>query len=382
MAERVTIQDIADALGVSRNTVSKAINNTGVLAEATRERVLRKAVEMGYKQFSYVSLPPSYQSAANAPDGNSVPAAARLSVSLPELKDVNPRKTGVISLLTTQNLGNSHFSSTMLDRFQRGLTEAGYSFMIHRVTEDNLSHMELPSSFRPEMNDGILCIEMFDPDYSEMICSLGIPTLFVDAAAVYFGKKLPSDILLMDNRTEIQTFIQEMIRQGYTRFGFIGETGHCISFYERFAAMREVLFRAGLPYEPSFTISSYKEIVRYPDSKTYQDYLTDALKKIPQIPEVFICANDFVAMDAIIACRNLGIRVPEDVMLCGFDDSPESRVMLPTLTSIHIHSQIMGHSAVSLLLSRIREPSLNYRTAYTETSLIYRDSTKKQAEED
>nr|WP_296908416.1 LacI family DNA-binding transcriptional regulator [uncultured Marvinbryantia sp.] len=56
MAGRVTIQDIADALGVSRNTVSKAINNTGILADSTRERILQKAVEMGYKQFSYLSL--------------------------------------------------------------------------------------------------------------------------------------------------------------------------------------------------------------------------------------------------------------------------------------------------------------------------------------
>ena len=56
MAGRVTIQDIADALGVSRNTVSKAINNTGILADATRDRILKKAVEMGYKQFSYVKF--------------------------------------------------------------------------------------------------------------------------------------------------------------------------------------------------------------------------------------------------------------------------------------------------------------------------------------
>ena len=49
MAERITIQDIADALGLSRNTVSKAINNTGILADATREKVLKKAIELGYK---------------------------------------------------------------------------------------------------------------------------------------------------------------------------------------------------------------------------------------------------------------------------------------------------------------------------------------------
>ena len=52
--KRVTIQDIADELGVSRNTVSKAINNADGLAEATREKILQKATEMGYKQFSYI----------------------------------------------------------------------------------------------------------------------------------------------------------------------------------------------------------------------------------------------------------------------------------------------------------------------------------------
>ena len=52
MKKKATIQDIADALGISRNTVSKAINNSGGLAESTREKILQKAVEMGYKQFS------------------------------------------------------------------------------------------------------------------------------------------------------------------------------------------------------------------------------------------------------------------------------------------------------------------------------------------
>ena len=73
--------------------------------------------------------------------------------------------------------------------------------------------------------------------------------------------------------------------------------------------------------------------------------------------------------------RKLGYSIPEDVYICGFDDSPESKIVMPPLTTIHIHSQIMGFSAVHLLISRIKNPSLNYRTIYTETSLIYRDST-------
>lgn len=70
MATRVTIQDIANELQLSRNTVSKAINNTGVLADATREKILRKAAEMGYKQFAY--LPLFQPDGPPAPDRKSV----------------------------------------------------------------------------------------------------------------------------------------------------------------------------------------------------------------------------------------------------------------------------------------------------------------------
>ena len=74
--------------------------------------------------------------------------------------------------------------------------------------------------------------------------------------------------------------------------------------------------------------------------------------------------------------RKLGKSVPEDVLMCGFDDAPESRIMTPTLTTVHNHTQIMAFTAIHLLMTRMKEPTLDYRTVYTATELIYRDSTK------
>ncbi len=68
-------------------------------------------------------------------------------------------------------------------------------------------------------------------------------------------------------------------------------------------------------------------------------------------------------------------------MLCGFDDSPESRKMFPTLTTVHIHTQIIAFSATQLLISRIEEPSLDFRRVYTATDLVIRESTGKVLEE-
>ena len=153
MAAKVTIQDIADALGVSRNTVSKAINNTGVLAADTRDKVLKKAQEMGYKQFSYINI-----SEISRPSPVSDTAVSR-----------------EIALFSGNFLGNSHFASTMLDKFQRELAQLGYSLTMYRVTRDEMKDLQLPASFQPERTAGIACIEIFDHPYCQMLCGLNFP---------------------------------------------------------------------------------------------------------------------------------------------------------------------------------------------------------------
>lgn len=348
MAERVTIQDIADALGVSRNTVSKAINNTGVLADATREKILQKAMEMGYKQFSYVNI-------ANI--------------------GKKPQPAGEIALFFTGFIGNSHFSSTMLDKFQRELSQLGYSFTMHRITPETANALELPVSFYKEKTSGIICIEMFNRKYDDMLCELGIPILFVDTPVIGLEKPLRADCLYMENQSGIYCFTQEMIRRGKKNIGFIGESLHCQSFFERYMGYRNAMYLSGISCREDWSITGNKEGAEKPGGAEYRDYLAECLQRLDALPEVFICANDFVALDAMHAFRKLGISVPDDIWLCGFDDSPESKVVTPTLTTIHIHSQIMGFSAVHLLISRIKEPSLNFRIMHTETSLIYREST-------
>ncbi len=355
MKTRVTIQDIAEELGISRNTVSKAINNTGILADATREKVLKKAAEMGYKQFSYVKVVDS---------------------GMPVLALSAPKENAEIALFITNLLGNSHFATVMLDKFQKELSGLGYTLTMHRILSEEIDSLTLPASFSIERTAGIICIEMFDYNYDKMICNLGLPVLLIDAPAPCFKEPLEADILLMDNQSNIYLFIQEMIRRGKTNIGFIGKHLHCQSFFERYTAYRQALFLSGLPCPDAYCITGNPPEGRDPDPAAYQDYLTECLQKLKHMPDVFLCANDFVAIDAMQVLKKLGYSVPQDVYLCGFDDSPDAKIVTPALTSIHIHSQIMGYYAINLLMSRINEPSLNYCTVHTETNLIYRESTE------
>ena len=345
--KKVTIQDIADALGISRNTVSKAINNSEGLADATRERILQKAVEMGYKQFSYFSAVSFFSALADAQG------------------KASPGFQGEIALLTTTFLTQSHFASTMLDKFQREMSQLGYTMNTHRVTEKNLREMSLPLTFQRERVSAILCIEMFNFAYDEMICGLGIPTLFVDGPARLQGRLLPADQLYMDNGTEITRFVNEMLRQGKKRIGFIGDYQHCQSFFERYAAFRFAMLTAGVPVDERYCFRTNR--------LELED--VEALANLEQLPDLFLCANDFVAGDLIRALYSIGKNVPQDVCVLGFDDAPESRISRPALSTVHIHTQVMAFSAVQLLVSRMKEPSLDYRTIHTQTDLILREST-------
>ena len=339
--KKVTIHDIADELGVSRNTVSKAINNADGLAEATRERILQKAIEMGYKQFSYIKEQTRVSPEQEAPG------------------------KGEIALLIGDAIDGSHFASLILDKLKRELSQWGYTLITHRVERENFLCRTLPFTFNAKQARAVICIEMFDRAYDEMVCTLGLPVLFVDGPHKRDGIDLPADQLYMDNTTAITRFVNDMLVRGKRRIGFIGDYEHCQSFFERYTAFRCAMLMAGVPVDERFCIKLLNP-----------EQLVNTLLSMKDFPEVFICANDFVADDAIYALRKLGKSVPADVLFCGFDDSPQSRIMTPSLTTVHIHTQIMAVTAMQLLLSRIEQPSLDYRTVHTETELIYRDSTK------
>jgi len=347
--KKTTIQDIADALGISRNTVSKAINNSDGLADATREKILQKAVEMGYKQFSYVAS----LSGSGAP--RFVPGGS------PE----RPGADSEIAVFTVNlSLVSNHFAIPMLDRFKQELSQLGFALNIYKVDPENLARHTLPAAFDIERVSAIMCIEMFDRSYDEMVCGLGLPVLFVDGPHKRFGDTLPADQLYMDSTTGITKLVNEMLQKGKRKIGFIGDYEHCQSFFERYVAFRSAMTLAGVPVDERFCI------------KTNSPDMAAPLAALPELPDLFICANDFIAVDAMHSLRKLGKSIPENVLLCGFDDAPESRIMTPALTTVHIHTQIMAFTAINLLLTRMKEPTLDYRTVYTATELIYRDSTR------
>jgi LacI family transcriptional regulator len=346
------MQDIADSLGLSRNTVSKAFNNTGVIAESTKDLILRKAAEMGYKNSSGSAMPNAFPIASDKKE---------------------------IAMLTCYIPGGSHFAVTTIDRIQQNLSSCGYSLTFYRVTQSELMDLRLPGSFSPDKVAAIFCMELFNYEYCEMLCSLPIPLLFIDTPVKPGRSPLMADTLFMENQAGIYSFVSQIAEKGKKSVGFVGDMLHCRSFFERAGACITAAAVFGLEPAEKYSIPAFppsKMQLQPANYITYADMLYSALQNLSKLPDAFICANDFIAINLISSLRRMDIRCPDDVLVMGFDDSPESRYHAPAVTTVHIHTQVMGDIASELILNRIADQTREPRTVYVPTELILRESTK------
>ncbi|MBB3113957.1 LacI family transcriptional regulator [Paenibacillus phyllosphaerae] len=339
--DKVTIQDIADALGISRNTASKALNGNESIPAETRNKVIKKAAELKYKQFAFV-----------------------------DTEGMIARTTGNIALFTSNMPNSSHFGSLLLSGLEKKISSDGFNLSIHFVREPEISQLLLPNNFEPSKVDGIICIEMFNKAYSDLIGSLGIPAIFIDASARIDFSELQADVILMENDHSTHSVVKRLIRNGHKRIGFAGDYNHCLSFYERWAGYNRALLEAGLPADPASCIVGEDRF--FNDGSTWID---DQLEAMEQLPSAFVCANDFIAVAVMRTLKGRNIRVPDEVAVVGFDNSPESRIIEPPLTTVHIPNSDMGIITAELLLSRIKNPSKPYQVAHVQTEPIYREST-------
>lgn len=341
--KRITMQDIADACGLSRNTVSKIFNGRGAVPEATCRAVLQKAQEMGYHQ---------------VPD---------MEVAEPVIQRRN------IALLTNKMPTDYHFGIFFLPAFMERLSRAGYTLMIYEITPEQLRQRKLPLHLTLEQTAGILSMELFDKNYLDMLCGLGHPVIQVDTYARANSAPRKCDFISMENTSSMIQLTAHVISEGARRLGFVGDAEHCSSFYERWVGFCTALENAGIPLDRELCILAN-------DSEPYfdEEWLLSHLNKMPVLPDAFVCANDFLALHMIAVLKRMGMAIPEDIMVTGFDGVPQSAVVEPSLTTVQIPNTEIGHMAAEILLDRIARPDRAFISLYLQTTPVWRRSTMRR----
>ncbi len=348
--KRITMQDIADACGLSRNTVSKIFNSRGSVPEATRRFVLQKAEELGYMQFGAGTEPAPRQPAA------------------PE--KTPPQGMKNIVLLTKRIPNDYHFGALFLPSFTECLSRAGYTLTMYEVKDAALAEKRLPSHMVPEQTAGIITIEIFDADYLQMLSAQGIPLLSVDAFAGAGLAILDYDFISMENMASSIALTGHLIAQGAQKLGFIGDIRHCNSFYERFTGFSHALEEHGLKLDKKICILEN-------DSEPYADeeWLVRQIERMPFLPDSFSCANDFLAINVLKALKKMNVSVPGGIRIAGFDGILQSEVIEPSLTTVKIPGAEIGKMAAEILLDRIRSSTKPFRKVYVKTLPVFRNST-------
>ena len=341
-----TIKDIADALGMSRNTVAKVLSGAEGVSEKTKTAVLAKAEELQYRHLSAV---PGYHAPSAASD------------------------RGSILFLTRTSFNYSDFWMTVMRGIEDVLKKHGYKLLIGIIDDAGMQALTFPEIIHSPEIKGIILVEICDIRVCKAVLDFHLPTVTVDMPRDFEAILGKMDIVSMENQAHIQKITEDLIYKGCSKFAFAGTlSGSNVShgFQSRYDALVSTL--------QSHHLSIMEECCL--TQETDQDflnanYLINRIKSFPSLPDVYICGNDWTAIQLSNALQYRGYRIPEDISIVGFDNTQASLQATPPLTTISSPKEMLGAAAAHCIIDRIRDPSTPYVYSQYMPELILRKST-------
>lgn len=342
MKKAVTIKDIAQQLNMSRNTVAKALNGQYV-PERTRELVLKKAQEMKYKSLNLSHI------------------------------EVGGKKWRIL-LISGKPLNNINYFIPIIRGIENYCYERHYE--LFQYTYDS---MRTPfkgfADYAKELNvDGIVAIECFDKAFISKLINLGTPVCFNDFSTSDFFCSESFDIITTNGLQSVYSLVRSL-HKAYkiSRFTFVGDRKHCLSFNDRYNGMVRALASLKLAHSAEEDILCSDEVFDYGSPAA----LKTEILKLRYRPECFICSNDFIARGVCNALKSLGMSVPENAFVAGFDNVAEAVSLTPAITTFAVDKEFLGRETIRTLVNRIETPSAPSRTITVAATLIARASTQR-----
>ena len=330
----VTIYDLAKAADCSISTVSKALNDSYTVSEATKEKIRALAEELGYR--------PNERARSFARKKNgTVLFAADLS-----------RGVG---------FENPHLFE-IVTGVERYLDEKGYSLTLKHVNKATAPD-QIRSLMHSEQADGIILhAGVLTKQLATVLVKESLPHLII-------GKPdFPSQLSWMDISHEAagQIAANYLLDKGYRRILFLmGDKQE-----DQISARRLAGLLAALE-EEELSIETMTDMTDYEKARAAMEQILEREK----VPEVILCTNNYLAMGCMQSIRAKGLKIPKDIALMTFDNYPFSMIVQPTLTAIEVDMYEMGWQAARFMLQMIKQPNLQTQSFCTTPTIIEREST-------
>jgi len=335
MKRQVTIKDIAEKLGISPSTVSRSLKDHPDISIKTRNAVKELAKLLGYK---------------------------------PNLIALNLKnsRTNTIGLMVPEV--DHHFFSTIINGIEEVAYQYNYNVLVVQSNESYMREVLNSQTLLGNRVDGMLVSfskETKDFSHFQQIIDNEIPIVFYDRAI----DNLQADVVVVDDYSGAYDAVNHLINRGCRRVAFYSAPQHLILGKDRLHGYVDALEHHGIPYDKNlvYPCDTFEAAIKISQS---------VLKKVDR-PDGIFAVNDLTALGVMKTARKLGIKIPEELKIVGFENSRTATISEPELTSVDQFGYKLGKKAMTMLLERIKNENLVYEPTkhVIKTKLIIRGSS-------
>lgn len=331
MAKTVKMQDIAQKLGVSTMTVSKALAGKSGVSEQTRQKVKALAAEMGYV----------------LPSGE---------------KDGGHRSYNVGVLLADYYADSmATFYWKLYQEICTNAVSQNCFAMLEMVSPADEENAVLPRILRENKVDGIIVLGSMKTEYLKALEANGnIPLVFMD----FYNMDICEDSVISNSFYGTYKITNYLFRKGHKDIAFVGNIHSTMSIMDRYLGYEKSLIEHGMKVREEWVI---------PDRAEEREYY-DSIPLPKELPTAFVCNCDQTASNLIAGLKAAGVRVPEDVSVVGYDDYLYPGLCDVGITTYGVNMASMALKGIRLMIDKLEEPAHQRGIHIMDGYLIERES--------
>lgn len=332
---QITIKDIARELGVSPSTVSRALKDNPDISKETRDAIHKFAKENNYK-----------------------PNALALNL--------RTSRTNTIGVIIPQLI--HHFFSCVLSGIEEVASKAGYNILVAQSNECYDQEVKIAQSFLSARVCGVITSLAKDTSeynhYQELIDN-NIPIVFYDRIC----PNIKTGRVVVDDYAGSFAAVEYMIQTGCKRIYFYSADQHLEISKNRRNGFIDAMRKYKIPVD--------SDMIKFCDTREHAIAITPDILESNDRPDGFFAINDETAAGILYACKLAGLKVPDEVSICGFTDGAIAQNTDPKLTTVEQHGEEVGKSAMQLLIEKLDDKDGNKsNNKIVRTNLVVRGTTK------
>lgn len=326
------MRDIAQRMGVSTVTVSKALGGKEGVSDKVREEIIAVATEMGYKK-------------------NLV------------AKDMRDGTTHNIGILISERHSKSGYSSMKIQQeLSKQLLDNSY-YAIFEVIEPEYEESGKPPRLILENKvDGIIILGQLRPSYVNIILSSRLPAIFVD----FSQDQYPVDTIICDNVYGGYVLTNHLLSLGHRRIAFIGNPMYSTAVMDRYLGYYKALMEQGVEFDPALVIHDTNEFGH------------EVEMNLPTADETaYVCLTCQRAYQIMKDLQQNGLKIPEKISVVAFDEDHFATLSNPPLTTFSVDVSVMAATAAQTILSRVKHLNASFARKTISGKLTIRQSSTR-----